>query len=61
MKFISSIVLPALCAAVASAASVREDEKVTVQSNGDRTLVYEADRDNNRNHYYDGPSGVSGE
>ena len=59
MKFISSIVLPALCAA--AAASVRDDEKVTVQSNGDRTLVYGADRDNNRNHYYDGPSGASGE
>jgi hypothetical protein len=27
-----------------------KDEKVTVQSNGDS--------DNNRNHYYDGPSGA---
>jgi len=58
MKFISSMIfLPAVYAA--AVASLQEDEKVTVQSNGDRTLVYGTESDNNRNHYYEGPSHVA--
>ena len=59
MKFVSSIIIPALCVAAASA-SAREDEKFTVQTDGGRTLVYGAGNDiNDHNHYYDGPSAAS--